>query len=115
MGHMLTVSCYSLQRFKIDVASTVVNQQNAGLGTMETDQLLDLFSFSSSSAGDVAPLPTSADVDDQAIDESSAVDATGQVREKGKKTVLDEIGELWDEKQYEEEFDLSSFIQKMNK
>lgn len=49
------------------------------------------------------------------ITESTAVDATGQVREKGKKTVLDEIGELWDEKQYEEEFDLSSFIQKMNR
>ncbi|KAI5296995.1 TATA-binding protein-associated factor mot1 [Ascosphaera atra] len=35
----------NLQRFKIDVASTVVNQQNAGLSTMDTDQLLDLFNL----------------------------------------------------------------------
>ncbi|POS85715.1 P-loop containing nucleoside triphosphate hydrolase [Erysiphe pulchra] len=41
-----------LQRFKIDVASTVVNQQNAGLGSMETDQILDLFNL-----GDSAGLP----------------------------------------------------------
>jgi TATA-binding protein-associated factor len=36
----------SLQRFKIDVASTVVNQQNAGLASMQTDQILDLFNVS---------------------------------------------------------------------
>ncbi len=38
----------SLQRFKIDVASTVVNQQNAGLATMDTDQILDLFNLGDS-------------------------------------------------------------------
>ena len=107
----------SLQRFKIDVASTVVNQQNAGLGTMATDQLLDLFTFSSdTSAGDVAPPPPDdLDGSGQGIDASSAVDATGAVREKGRRGVLDEVGELWDERQYEEEFDLSGFIAKMNR
>ena len=101
----------SLQRFKIDVASTVVNQQNAGLGTMQTDQILDLFTFTGGDTADAPPpLPGK---DDGALNEDDAVDATGEVREKGKKGFLDELGELWDEKQYEEEYDLDAFLATM--
>lgn len=103
----------SLQRFKIDVASTVVNQQNAGLGSMQTDQILDLFNVSADSNDPAAlPPPPSNSKDDAgtSIDENDAVDATGSVREKGKKGFLDELGELWDERQYEEEFDLEGFL-----
>ena len=35
-----------LQRFKLDVASSVVTQQNAGLGSMNTGEVLDLFKVS---------------------------------------------------------------------
>ncbi len=97
----------SLQRFKIDVASTVVNQQNAGLGSMETDQILDLFSL-----GDTDGVPMAGTQDDK-VEGEDAVDATGEVREKGKKGYLDEIGELWDEGLYEEEFSLDGFLGKM--
>ncbi|EON63494.1 hypothetical protein W97_02722 [Coniosporium apollinis CBS 100218] len=96
----------SLQRFKIDVASTVVNQQNAGLGTMETDQILDLFNIST---GEAPAMPAA----DGGVAEDDAVDATGEVREKGKKGFLDELSELWDEKQYEEEYDMDSFLASM--
>ena len=34
----------SLQRFKVSVANAVINADNASLKTMNTDQLLDLFS-----------------------------------------------------------------------
>ncbi|KAH7047549.1 SNF2 family DNA-dependent ATPase domain-containing protein [Macrophomina phaseolina] len=98
----------SLQRFKIDVASTVVNQQNAGLGTMETDQILDLFNLSTDSADLSNP-----NANNDTINEEDAVDATGEVREKGKKGFLDELGELWDERQYQEEFDLDNFLATM--
>ncbi|KAG9661360.1 SNF2 family DNA-dependent ATPase domain-containing protein, partial [Aureobasidium melanogenum] len=100
----------SLQRFKIDVASTVVNQQNAGLGSMQTDQILDLFNM-----GDTEGAPSLEDKprDPNAIDEADAVDAEGNVREKGKKGILDELSELWDEKQYEEEFNLDGFLSTM--
>lgn len=104
----------SLQRFKIDVASTVVNQQNAGLGTMETDQILDLFNFGSvadPNNPDAPPPPPVPDRD--GVTEDDAVDATGEVREKGKKGFLDELGELWDERQYEEEYDLDAFLATM--
>jgi TATA-binding protein-associated factor len=38
---------YSLQRFKLNIASSVVTQQNSELSTMDTDQILDLFTVSS--------------------------------------------------------------------
>jgi TATA-binding protein-associated factor len=107
-----------LQRFKIDVASTVVNQQNAGLGTMETDQILDLFSLGEGMEGGGVPgLDSAAVAGDSNINlrEEDMVDEQGNVKKKGEKGFLDDIGELWDEKQYEEEFNLDSFLQKMQK
>ncbi|KAK5675365.1 TATA-binding protein-associated factor mot1, partial [Elasticomyces elasticus] len=69
----------NLQRFKIDVASTVVNQQNAGLGTMDTDQLLDLFNMGETA--DNAEKPVAPD----AANEVDMVDIDGEVKERGKK------------------------------
>jgi TATA-binding protein-associated factor len=34
---------YSLQRFKLNIASSVVTQQNSGLSSMNTGEVLDLF------------------------------------------------------------------------
>jgi TATA-binding protein-associated factor len=82
---------------------------------MQTDQILDLFNVSADSADPSAlpPPPDNSKDGGAGIDENDAVDATGNVREKGQKGFLDEIGELWDEKQYEEEFDLDGFLGKM--
>ncbi|KAJ6036608.1 hypothetical protein N7540_000887 [Penicillium herquei] len=96
----------NLQRFKIDVASTVVNQQNAGLGTMDTDQLLDLFNLGETA--DTAEKPG-----DQTGNEVDMVDIDGEVKEKGKKGWLDDLGELWDDRQYQEEYNLDSFLETM--
>ncbi|KAJ6119556.1 hypothetical protein N7523_003836 [Penicillium sp. IBT 18751x] len=96
----------NLQRFKIDVASTVVNQQNAGLGTMDTDQLLDLFNLSETA--ETAEKPG-----EQAGNEVDMVDIDGEVKEKGKKGWLDDLGELWDDRQYQEEYNLDSFLESM--
>ena len=108
---------YSLQRFKMDVASTVVNQQNAGLGTMETDQILDLFNFSDADNNvNVHPHPSTGDGDQEMMDVNAddAIDvATGQVKEKGKKGLLEDIGELWDDDLYREEYNLDSFLASM--
>ncbi|OXV10057.1 hypothetical protein Egran_02181 [Elaphomyces granulatus] len=98
----------NLQRFKIDVASTVVNQQNAGLGTMDTDQLLDLFNLGEMADGAEKP------AQDTAVgNEADMVDIDGEVKEKGKKGWLDDLGELWDDRQYQEEYNLDSFLATM--
>lgn len=79
---------------------------------MQTDQILDLFNFSGNESGDAAPpLPDGKEKDK--VGEEDAVDATGEVREKGKKGFLDDLGELWDEQQYEEEYNLDNFLASM--
>lgn len=90
----------SLQRFKLDVASTVVNQQNAGLSTMETDQILDLFNVGAEGVPGQEKVGA----------EEEMVDINGQVIKKGDKGVLGDLGELWDESQYTDEYDLGNFI-----
>lgn len=82
---------------------------------MQTDQILDLFNVSADSndPASLPPPPSNTKDDGTNIDENDAVDATGALREKGKKGFLDELGDLWDEKQYDEEFDLDGFLGKM--
>jgi TATA-binding protein-associated factor len=105
----------NLQRFKIDVASTVVNQQNAaGLASMDTDQILDLFNLGDagpSLISDKAQNSTGGGIEGR---EEDMVDIEGEVRAPGtKKAYLDDLGELWDNKQYEESFDLDGFLKSM--
>ena len=98
----------NLQRFKIDVASQVVSQQNAaGLAGMETGEILDLFSLGEGGEGEAEAKKNGEDAEG-AVDE-----VTGEVKEKGKKGFLDDLGELWDERQYEEEYNLDEFLAKM--
>lgn len=112
----------SLQRFKIDVASTVVNQQNAGLATMDTDQILDLFNVGDTGPGLIQEKPDpksgAAGTGGPAFEgrEEDMVDIeTGDVRQPGKKAAwLEDLGELWDNRQYEESFDLDGFLKTMH-
>lgn len=102
-----------LQRFKVDVASTVVNQQNSGLGNMGTGEILDLFTLNDSDSGVVGEVEAEAakvGTEGDMIDE-----ATGQLKKKGEKGWLDDVQELWDEKQYEESFNLDGFLQSIQK
>lgn len=72
---------------------------------METDQILDLFNL-----GETADTLDQADTNGR---EEDMVDVTGELKEKGKKGWLDDLGELWDDKQYEEEYNLDSFLATM--
>ncbi|KAG6003430.1 hypothetical protein E4U21_002024 [Claviceps maximensis] len=101
----------SLQQFKIDVASTVVNQQNAGLATMDTDQILDLFSLGDSGPSLISEKPQT---ELEGREEDMVDIETGDLRQPGKKGWLDDLGELWDNKQYEESFDLDGFMKTMS-
>lgn len=82
-----------LQKFKILTANTVVSNENSSMETMGTDQLLDLFSLS----------------DDQKHK------ATKSASNDGIKNVLENLPDLWDNRQYEEEYDMTSFIQSLKK
>ena len=80
---------------------------------METDQILDLFNLGETDPNLSLEGPNRDGVNGNGVDETDAVDAEGNVREKGKKGILDELTELWDERQYEEEFNLDGFLKGM--
>ncbi|KAK9362462.1 hypothetical protein V1504DRAFT_448559 [Lipomyces starkeyi] len=95
-----------LQRFKLNIASTIVNQQNAGLSSMDTDQILDLFNINDdAAAATTTKTPVTADED--------MVDEQGQIIKKGDRSAVHGLADLWDEKEYEEEYNLDSFIQSL--
>ncbi|KAL2045864.1 hypothetical protein ABVK25_011967 [Lepraria finkii] len=76
---------------------------------METDQILDLFNLND--VGD-----TGGRFGNEATKDEDLVDVeTGEVKKKGDKGWLNDVGELWDEKQYEEEFNLDSFVQNLQR
>uniref|UniRef100_A0A6G1S9Z7 TATA-binding protein-associated factor 172 n=1 Tax=Aceria tosichella TaxID=561515 RepID=A0A6G1S9Z7_9ACAR len=75
-----------LQKFKTMVSSTVINQDNTGLNSMNVEQLLDLFEAS----GDDNCKPTRV--------------------VSGKQSAADLLPELWDQQQYETEYNLDTFV-----
>ncbi|XP_063229477.1 TATA-binding protein-associated factor 172 [Bacillus rossius redtenbacheri] len=84
-----------LQKFKMMTANTVINHENASMETMGTEQLLDLFSFNDKvKAGRAGP-------------------QAGDLSGISMKTVLETLPELWEDRQYEEEYDLSSFVRNL--
>ncbi|CAB1343439.1 unnamed protein product [Coregonus sp. 'balchen'] len=81
-----------LQKFKMSIANTVISQENASLQSMGTDQLLNLFTL---------------DKDDKG--ESSSSGGKASI-----KNVLDGLGDLWDQQQYETEYNLDSFMHSLH-
>lgn len=84
-----------LQKFKTMVSNTVINQDNTGLGTMNVDQLFDLFEDSTAAT-------TTGD--------NAKQQRTGGNAEGNGRSFMDLLPELWDQQQYETEYDLSSFV-----
>lgn len=82
---------------------------------METDQILDLFNLGETTEATSSLTGAgAAGIGEVGGREEDMVDAVnGEVREKGKKGWLDGLGELWDERGYEEEYNLDSFLASM--
>eukprot|EP00064_Thunnus_orientalis_P002982 superscaffoldBa00000234_g2990 len=81
-----------LQKFKMSIANTVISQDNASLQSMGTDQLLNLFTL---------------DKDDKGERGEQSPSTSGKA---SMKSVLDGLGELWDQQQYDTEYNLDSFM-----
>lgn len=86
----------SLQKFKLTIANTVISQDNSSLQTMDTGQLLDLFSVEKQGN----------ETKHEALRESEKSKAS-------LKSMLEDMGKLWDEDQYEAEYNLDNFIEKL--
>ncbi|GIY74141.1 TATA-binding protein-associated factor 172, partial [Caerostris darwini] len=88
-----------LQKFKLSVANSVINQENTNLQNMGTDQLLDLFSLDKKG--------------EKIVHNASGDDQSKNLKAKNLKSVLDNLPDLWDTSQYESEYDLSNFLQSL--
>jgi TATA-binding protein-associated factor len=88
-----------LQKFKLNIANSVINQQNSGLQSMGTDQILDLFNIDDGSSGET-----------EANGRNKQNDTN---RPASLKAALEDLENLWDERQYEEEYNLDQFIQSL--
>ncbi|KAF9189260.1 TATA-binding protein-associated factor mot1 [Haplosporangium sp. Z 11] len=95
-----------LQKFKLNIANTIINQQNSGIQSMGTDQILDLFQIS----GDDDTEKKKKSKAKGKLSESSAGGGDDADQKLSTKNVLESLEGLWDEKQYEEEYNLDSFI-----
>jgi TATA-binding protein-associated factor len=110
----------SLQRFKIDVANAVVNSDNVSMAAMDTGQLLDLFGAPTAAAEAAAKQEQQATAAAAAaagdVAAAEAVAAGGAGKKKSVlQSMLDGMGELWDESQYHAEFDMTAFAEKLAK
>lgn len=81
-----------LQKFKMNIANTVISQENTSLQSMGTDQLLDLFTL---------------DKDGKTEKLDATTSASGKATMK---SVLENLGELWDQEQYDSEYSLEKFM-----
>jgi len=91
-----------LQQFKLSIANSVVNADNASLKTMDTGNVLDLFSLTPSAAA----LSTSDDA------KKKQEQGSGGGGKMSAKAVLENLEELWDETQYDD-LDIKSFLRTM--
>ncbi|GAB1302362.1 B-TFIID TATA-box-binding protein-associated factor 1 [Apodemus speciosus] len=82
-----------LQKFKMNIANTVISQENSSLQSMGTDQLLDLFTL---------------DKDGKAEKADSSTSGRASM-----KAVLDSLSDLWDAEQYDSEYNLETFMRSL--
>jgi len=99
-----------LQKFKTNIANTVITKDNSSLQSMDTGQVLDLFQKSTDAQVEAAA---------EASQSSDVMDVQGGVhvphkkaqKKTGLQAVLSQMGELWDESHYEQEYDLNAYMQ----
>jgi TATA-binding protein-associated factor len=93
-----------LQQFKLDVANTVVNEDNMSMKTMDTSQLLDLFAAPGAAASRSGQQGAGA-----------GQEGVAKSGKSGLAQMLQSMGDLWDDSQYESEFDMRAFLGKLGK
>lgn len=91
-----------IQKFKLNIANSVVNKDNQSFESMNSNQLFDLFKLSEESITKDS--------------ETEELDEFGNIKKKsesGLSAVLKELENMGDEDQYTEEYNLENFLEKL--
>ena len=81
-----------LQQFKLKTANAVIPSDNSAVQTMATDSVVDLFSLSETGTA------------------SGGRGSGSGKANRGVKAVLDSLPELWDQTQYDEEYEIGQAV-----
>lgn len=132
-----------LQKFKLLTANTIISDENGAMETMETDQVkcvifkvqidvlgIELHNFSCNSGWGCSAcfllmfyffqlfdLFTLKDGDSKSGTSKNSANSGASIKVPGLpiKSLLENLPELWEQQQYEKEFDLGNFIANLNK
>ena len=103
---------FSLQKFKLNIANTVITQENSSLLSMNTSDILDLFQL-----GDKTPMGNmQLGMDKPHRPSSSAPEMGGApvTGTTGLRGILEGIPELWEEGEYGGEYNMKRFMQSLS-
>ncbi|XP_061399737.1 TATA-binding protein-associated factor 172 [Musca vetustissima] len=89
-----------LQKFKLLTANTVVSSENASLDTMGTGQIFDLFNLNERN---------------KESEKQSALSSSSSSGQMSMNAIIESLPELWSEQQYDEEYDVTNFVQALKK
>ncbi|XP_065193344.1 TATA-binding protein-associated factor 172-like [Sycon ciliatum] len=97
-----------IMRFKLGNANSVVTAENSSLSSMDTHQLLDLFQ------GEETSSVTRKGKAAGGLQQAASSSATAAGGGGSMKAALEDLEELWDSKQYEEEYSLDGYLQSLS-
>ena len=84
------------------IANSIITQDNSSLSSMGTDQLLDLFSLDHNKK-------------QQPVDSKSDQSNSSSPQKPTMKSILDNLEDIWDENQYDSEYNLETFMKSLHK
>lgn len=104
-----------LQRFKTHLANTVVTREKEGslLTTLDVANMLDLLSYEGASSTSAAAADTTAKPDDEKQQQGDDKPSTTGLGKKVS-SLLGQLGEMWNESEYTDEFDVDTFLSKVH-
>ena len=97
--HTIEEKILGLQKFKLKTANTVISSDNSSLQSMATEQIFDLFSLEEDGGGGQGGSGGAGD------ENGGAQGTSGSI-----KAILENMPELWDDRQYEEEYDIKNYM-----
>lgn len=106
-----------LQRFKTHLANTVVTREKEGslLTTLDVANMLDLLSYEGTSSSTAAAAAAAAEGAAKTDEDKQGDDKPSSTTGLGKKvsSLLGQLGEMWNESEYTDEFDVDTFLSKV--
>lgn len=92
------------------VFNSVISEENSNICSMNTNELFDLLTYDG-----MKTLETKKSNNETKVDEIELNSTFNSAKAKGLQSILQTLGELWDENEYNEEYNLQTYLEKIEK